>query len=214
MHAAISPRRPATFDCWNRRAQPRRPHEHARQARRSRGALRAQLEGVRESGRRQAVSSVLNNLGILYTNSATTARNETLEGASRSPRPDRTSSWKASSRSISPKSGRGRKARQGEEACAVHSNAARGRGDHLTMAGALKCRARIERERGAFSSSIASLRIGIARPRRSRTTPPGRDAARAWANLPRDRNSSDARLAWREAADSFEGLDVAMRPPK
>ena len=39
--------------------------------------------------------------------------------------------------------------------------AARARGDHLTTAEALKCRARIERERGALQASIATLRIGI-----------------------------------------------------
>src|SRR6266550_5246413 len=48
-----------------------------------------------------------------------------------------------------------------ERACAASLESARTRGDHLTIAEALKCRARIERGRGAFDASFATLRIGI-----------------------------------------------------
>jgi len=96
-----------------------------------------------------------------------------------------------------------------EEACAGSLEAARGRGDHLTMAGALKCRARIERERGAFSSSIASLRIGIAEAKALEDKLLQAEMLRELGQTSRALgNPSDARLAWREAADSFEGLDA------
>ena len=77
------------------------------------------------------------------------------------------------------------------------------------MAGALKCRARIERERGAFGSSIASLRIGIAEAKALEDKLLQAEMLRELGQTSRALgNSSDARLAWREAADSFEGLDA------
>ena len=99
---------------------------------------------------------------------------------------------------------------QAEEACRRSFEGASGRGDHLTVAGALKCRARIERERGAYDASIATLRIAIfeaegleARLRQAEMLREFGQTSRALGN------PDEARLAWREAAESFE--DVGAR---
>jgi len=73
------------------------------------------------------------------------------------------------------------------------------------MAEALKCRARIERERGALTASLATLRIGIFEAE-------GLEDRLLQAEMLRELgqtsqalgNSADAELAWREAAESFE----------
>ena len=99
---------------------------------------------------------------------------------------------------------------QAEDACRLSLESANGRGDHLTVAGALKCRARIERERGAYDASIATLRIAIFEAE-------GLEDRLLQAELLRELgqtsralgNPEEARLAWREAAESFE--DVGAR---
>ncbi len=96
---------------------------------------------------------------------------------------------------------------EAEKACVASLGSARNRGDHLTIAEALKCRARIERERGALEASIATLRIGIFEAE-------GLDDRLLQAEMLREfgqtsralGNSADARLAWREAAESFEDV--------
>lgn len=97
-----------------------------------------------------------------------------------------------------------------ERACALSLEDARRRGDHLTVAEALKCRARIERERGALDESIATLRIGIFEAE-------GLEDRLLQAEMLREfgqtshalGNSADARLAWREAAESFEDVGAS-----
>jgi len=94
-----------------------------------------------------------------------------------------------------------------ERACADSLEAARARGDHLTIAEALKCRARIERERGAFDASIATLRIGIFEAEGIEDRLLQAEMLREFGQTSRALgNSADARLAWREAAESFEGV--------
>ena len=94
-----------------------------------------------------------------------------------------------------------------ERACAAALEAARARGDHLTIAEALKCRARIERERGAFDASIATLRIGIFEAEGIEDRLLQAEMLREFGQTSRALgNSADARLAWREAAESFEGV--------
>jgi len=84
---------------------------------------------------------------------------------------------------------------------------AQARGDHLTIAEALKCRARIERERGAFHESIATLRIGIFEAEGLEDRLLQAEMLREFGQTSRALgNSADARLAWREAAESFEGV--------
>ena len=84
------------------------------------------------------------------------------------------------------------------------------RGDLLTVAGALKCRARIERERGAYDASIATLRIAIFEAEGLEDRLLQREMMREFGQTSRALgNPSEARLAWREAAESFE--DVGAR---
>jgi tetratricopeptide (TPR) repeat protein len=94
-----------------------------------------------------------------------------------------------------------------ERACASSLEGAQIRGDHLTVAEALKCRARIERERGAFHESIATLRIGIFEAEGLEDRLLQAEMLREFGQTSRALgNSADARLAWREAAESFEGV--------
>jgi len=96
---------------------------------------------------------------------------------------------------------------EAEEACASSLEGARTRGDHLTIAEALKCRARIERERGAFHESIATLRIGIFEAEGLEDRLLQAEMLREFGQTSRALgNSADARLAWREAAESFEDV--------
>ena len=92
-----------------------------------------------------------------------------------------------------------------ERACVLSLESARGRGDHLTIAGALKCRARIERERGAFDASIATLRIAIFEAEGLEDRLLQAEMMREFGQASRALgNSEEARLAWQEAADSFD----------
>ncbi len=94
-----------------------------------------------------------------------------------------------------------------ERACATALEDARVRGDHLTIAEALKCRARIERERGAFEESIASLRIGIFEAEGLEDRLLQAELLREFGQTSRALgNSADARLAWSDAAESFEDV--------
>jgi len=94
-----------------------------------------------------------------------------------------------------------------ERACATALEDARVRGDHLTIAEALKCRARIERERGAFEESIATLRIGIFEAEGLEDRLLQAELLREFGQTSRALgNSADARLAWSEAAESFEDV--------
>jgi tetratricopeptide (TPR) repeat protein len=94
-----------------------------------------------------------------------------------------------------------------ERACLAALESAQDRSDHLTIAEALKCRARIERERGAFDASIATLRIGIFEAEGLEDRLLQAEMLREFGQTSRALgNSADARLAWREAAESFEGV--------
>ena len=99
---------------------------------------------------------------------------------------------------------------QAENACRVSFESASTRGDHLTIAGSLKCRARIERERGAFDASIATLRIAIFEAEGLEDRLLQAEMLREFGQTSRALgNPEEARLAWREAAESFE--DVGAR---
>jgi tetratricopeptide (TPR) repeat protein len=169
------------------------------------------LSAFEKVGDDQSVSSVLNNLGILYTKlghyqravetlgrglEIARARNDAMNESILTL--TLAEAWVAAGRLD-----------QAEDACALALELARDRGDHLTMAGALKCRARIERERGAFGSSITTLRIGI---REAEVLEDRLLQAELLRELGQTSqalgNAADARLAWREAAESFEGLDA------
>ncbi len=169
------------------------------------------LRAFEKVGDDQAVASVLNNLGILYTKLGHYQRAmETLERGVEiaKTRQDAVveSILTLSLAEVWVAIGKLEKA---EEACARSLEGARSRGDHLTVAGALKCRARIERELGAYDSSIATLRIGILEAKGLEDKLLHAEMLRELGQTSRALgNSADARLAWREAADSFEGLDA------
>jgi tetratricopeptide (TPR) repeat protein len=96
---------------------------------------------------------------------------------------------------------------EAEAACTHSLEGARARDDHLTVAGALKCRARIERERGAYDQSIATLRIAIFEAEGLEDRLLQAEMLREFGQTSRALgNSAEARLAWIEAAESFEGV--------
>ena len=99
---------------------------------------------------------------------------------------------------------------QAEDACVRSLAGATSRGDHLTVAGALKCRARIERERGSYDASIATLRIAIFEAEGLEDRLLQAEMLREFGQTSRALgNPNEARLAWHEAAESFE--DVGAR---
>ena len=83
------------------------------------------------------------------------------------------------------------------------------RGDHLTAAGALKCRATIERERGALDKSIATLRIAIYEAEGAEDRLLRAEMLRELGEISRALgNAGAARSAWHEAAESFKAVDA------
>jgi gluconokinase len=160
----------------------------------------------------EAVSWVLNNIGMLYTKLGHYQRAiETLERglAIAKARNDAlvesiltlnlAEVWVAVG-----------KLDQAEQACRTSLESASSRGDHLTIAGALKCRARIERERGAYDASIATLRIAIFEAEGLEDRLLQAEMLREFGQTSRALgNPDEARLAWKEAAESFE--DVGAR---
>ena len=160
----------------------------------------------------EAVSWVLNNIGMLYTKLGHYQRAiETLERglAIAKARGDAlvesiltlnlAEVWVAVG-----------KLDQAEQACRTSLDSASTRGDHLTIAGALKCRARIERERGAYDASIATLRIAIFEAEGLEDRLLQAEMLREFGQTSRALgNPDEARLAWKEAAESFE--DVGAR---
>ncbi len=169
------------------------------------------LKAFEKVGDDEAISSVLNNLGILYTKLGHYQRAmETLGRGLEIARARQ--DWAVESiltLNLAEAWVAVGKLDEAEDACVLSLELARDRGDHLTMAGALKCRAKIERERGAFGSSIATLRIGMLEAKALEDKLLHAEMLREFGQTSRALgNSSDARIAWREAADSFEGLDA------
>lgn len=170
------------------------------------------LAAFESAGDDEAVSWVLNNLGMLYTKlghyqraaeiferalGITAARNDKLVESILIL--NLAEVWVAIG-----------KLDQAEEACRKSFESASGRGDHLTVAGALKCRARIERERGSYEASIATLRIAIFEAESLEDRLLQAELLREFGQTSRELgNSDEARLAWLEAAESFE--DVGAR---
>ena len=170
------------------------------------------LSSFERANDEEAVSWVLNNIGMLYTKLGHYQRAiEIFERAlgiakSRNDAPvesiltlNLAEVWVAIG-----------KLDQADEACRRSLAGATSRGDHLTLAGALKCRARIERERGAYDASIATLRIAIFEAEGLEDRLLQAEMLREFGQTSRALgNPNEARLAWREAAESFE--DVGAR---
>jgi len=165
------------------------------------------LAAFEAAGDDEAASWVLNNIGILYTKlghyqRAVETLQRGLEIAKRREdsmvesvlRLNLAEAWAASG-----------KLDLADSACKTALEEALRRNDHLTIAGALKCRARIERERGAFKQSMATLRIGIFEAEALDDRLLHAEMLREFGQTSRALGESDeARLAWQEAADSFQ----------
>ena len=167
------------------------------------------LMAFEESGDEEAISWVLNNLGMLYTRLGHYQRAmETLERALEIARKredglvesviglNLAEVWAAVG-----------KLDLADVRCNESLEEARRRNDHLTIAGVMKCRARIERERGAFIESIATLRIGIFEAEGLEDRLLQAEMLREFGQTSRALgNPAEARLAWQEAAESFQGV--------
>jgi tetratricopeptide (TPR) repeat protein len=93
-----------------------------------------------------------------------------------------------------------------DDACRRAFDKAQRRGDHLTAAGALKCRAHVERERGALDKSMATLRIAIFESQGTQDRLLQAELLRELGEISRALgNASAAKAAWREAAQAYEG---------
>lgn len=167
------------------------------------------LTAFEEAGDEEALSWVLNNLGMLYTRLGHYQRAmETLERALEIAKKredglvesviglNLAEVWTAVG-----------KLDLADVRCNESLEEARRRNDHLTIAGVLKCRARIERERGSFSESIATLRIGIFEAEGLEDRLLQAEMLREFGQTSRALgNRAEARLAWQEAAESFQGV--------
>ena len=167
------------------------------------------LTAFEKAGDEEAMSWVLNNIGILYTKLGHYQRAaETLErGLEIAEQREDSLVESIITLNLAEVWAASGQLDLAEASCRKSLEEARRRNDHLTIAGALKCRARIERERGAFSQSIATLRIGIFEAE-------GLDDRLLQAEMLREfgqtsralGNPDEARLAWQEAADSFQDV--------
>ena len=167
------------------------------------------LTAFEKAGDEEAMSWVLNNIGILYTKLGHYQRAvETLErGLEIAKRREDGLVESIISLNLAEAWAAAGQLDLADASCKKALEDARRRNDHLTIAGALKCRARIERELGAFKQSIATLRIGIFEAE-------GLDDRLLQAEMLREfgqtsralGNSDEARLAWQEAADSFQDV--------
>jgi tetratricopeptide (TPR) repeat protein len=167
------------------------------------------LSAFEEAGDDQAVSWVLNNMGMLYSKLGHYQRAvETLErGREIARRRQDTLVDSILALNLAEVWAAVGKLDLADASCSTSLEEARRRNDHLTIAGALKCRARIERERGAFNESIATLRIamfeaeGLAdRLLQAEMMREFGQTSHALGQMP------EARLAWQEAAESFQGV--------
>lgn len=167
------------------------------------------LSAFEKAGDDEAMSWVLNNIGILYTKLGHYQRAiETLErGLEIAKRREDSLVESIITLNLAEAWAAAGQLDLADASCKKSLSEARRRNDHLTIAAALKCRARIERERGAFKDSIATLRIGIFEAE-------GLDDRLLQAEMLREfgqtaralGNSDEARLAWQEAADSFQDV--------
>ena len=167
------------------------------------------LTAFEQAGDEEAMSWVLNNIGILYTKLGHYQRAiETLErGVDIAKR--RGDGWVENilTLNLAEAWAAAGKLDLADAACKKALEEARRRNDHLTIAAALKCRARIEREQGEFTQSIATLRIGIFEAEGLDDRLLQAEMLREFGQTSRALGQSDeARLAWQEAADSFQDV--------
>ncbi len=167
------------------------------------------LSAFEQASDDEAVSWVLNNMGMLYTKLGHYQRAvETLErGLEIAKRRKDALVESVLNLNLAEVWAVVGKLELADESCNKSLAEARRRNDRLTIAGALKCRARIERERGAFNDSIATLRIGIFEAEGLEDRLLQAEMLREFGQTSRALgNSAEARLAWQEAAESFQGV--------
>ncbi len=155
---------------------------------------------------REAVSWVLNNLGILYTRKGDfeKAREALEKGLSIAQGSDPTVESVLTLNLAEAWVGAGR-LDLADQACGRALQAAQRRGDHLTAAGALKCRARIERERGALDKAMATLRIAIYEAEGTEDRLLHAEMLRELGEVARALgNANGAKSAFREAATTYD----------
>ena len=161
------------------------------------------FEGANDT---EAVSWVLNNLGMLYTRKGEfdKARAALEKGISIAHGSDPTVESILTLNLAESWIGAGR-LDLADGACARALQSAQRRGDHLTAAGALKCRARIERERGAFDKAMATLRIAIYEAEGTEDRLLHAEMLRELGEVSRALgNPGGAKAAFREAVTTFD----------
>lgn len=167
------------------------------------------LAAFEQDGDEEAVSWVLNNIGILYTKLGHYQRAvETLQrGLDIAQRRRDVMVECILTLNLAEALATSGKLDVADAMCRKSLEEARRRNDHLTIAAALKCRARIERERGAFKQSIATLRIGIFEAEGLDDRLLHAEMLREFGQTSRALGEADeARLAWQEAAESFQDV--------
>ena len=167
------------------------------------------LTAFEKAGDEEAMSWVLNNIGILYTKLGHYQRAiETLErGLEIAKRRADSLVESILTLNLAEAWAAAGKLEPADVFCKKALEEARRRNDHLTIAAALKCRARIEREQGEFKQSIATLRIGIFEAEGLDDRLLQAEMLREFGQTSRALGHSDeARLAWQEAADSFQDV--------
>ena len=165
------------------------------------------LRAFEDAGDAEAASWVLNNIGMLHTK----LRNfgEALENLDRGlgiavKRKDAIVESIITLNLAEARVGLGQ-LELAEKLCTRSLEEAQRRGDHLTAAGALKCKASIERERGALDKSIATLRIAIYEAEGAEDRLLHAEMLRELGEISRSLgNPGAAKSAWREAAESFK----------
>jgi tetratricopeptide (TPR) repeat protein len=169
-------------------------------------AYAASLEAFEQAGDIEAVSWVLNNIGMLNTkirNFGDALQNLERGLAIAVKRKDVIVESIITLNLAEARIGLGQ-LDLAEELCGKSLEEAQRRGDHLTAAGALKCKASIERERGALDKSIATLRIAIYEAEGAEDQLLHAEMLRELGDISRSLgNAGAARSAWREAAESF-----------
>lgn len=165
----------------------------------------AAFEGADDA---EAVSWVLNNLGMLYTRKGDfeKAREALERGLTIARGSDPTVESILTLNLAEAWIGAGR-LDLADQASARALHSALRRGDHLTAAGALKCRARIERERGALDKAMATLRIAIYEAEGTEDRLLHAEMLRELGEVSRALgNAGGAKAAFREAVTAFDGV--------
>ena len=164
------------------------------------------LSAFENAGDNEAASWVLNNLGMLLTKQGEFGRaHQALQrglAIAREADPGVEAIFILNLAELSISSGNLERAAE-ESADALER--AQKRGDHLTAAGALRCKARVERAHGALDKSLATLRIALYEAEGTEDRLLRAELLREFGDVSRALGDArSAKSAWVEAAASFE----------